>query len=80
MKHIRYGLLALLVCQANGVQAKYNQLVNVLHHKGKNSARAAHTADAMSSMELGNVVFYFSGKPIVNFVPERKVIKKNKVN
>ena len=80
MKHIRYVLLALLVCQASSVLAKYNQLVNVLHHKGKssgNSVPAAHSADAMGSMELGNVVFYFAKKPRVSLLPIRDYGAKN---
>jgi len=65
-----------------------NEIVKVLHHKGidqlyinkKDKHLYVDKAGKPlfeKNMELGNVIFYFSGKPIVNFVPERKKSKLN---
>lgn len=53
---------------------KFNNILNVFHHTGG----ANSTYDSVlpkgtaQNLELGNLVFYFENKPIVNFVPDRE--------
>lgn len=56
---------------------KFNNIVNIFHHAGINSLSNDNelhlTNKALDySLELGNLVFYFEDKPVVNFVPERE--------
>jgi len=50
-----------------------NEMLQVFHNKQKVNVSKHSQESDYDNLELGNVVFYFAQKPIVNFVPERNI-------
>jgi len=66
--------LLLVVCVAYSQYS--NEVLQVFHNKAVGFVVSNSQKAGGNPLELGNVVFYFSEKPIVNFVPERKSKEK----
>ena len=56
---------------------KFNNIVNIFHHYGNNNLSHDNELHLVNkapdyNLELGNLVFYFESKPVINFIPERE--------
>ncbi|MFC1842272.1 hypothetical protein ACFLYU_01305 [Candidatus Dependentiae bacterium] len=76
-KFVKLCVILLVGCAFTVYARTLNQIIKISHHKGVN---LKVSSDKSGDIQLGNVIFYFSQKPIVNFVPERekggKTVKK----
>jgi len=83
------GVLCLLLTTFVAYSQYCNEVLKVFHNKnvelllndkkpGYDKANSGDNKEpGCDNLELGSVVFYFSKKPIVNFVPERNSDAKN---
>jgi len=68
-------IFCLLISSSMLCAQYHNEVLKVLHNKNVEHV-ARDNAFQYDNIELGTVIFYFSQKPIVNFVPERSQDKK----